>query len=305
MPYTQLARSSRDLARTTTVRQNILVATAGGPSSLGAVRIAAVMARRQHASVQVLAVTAPFPHALPTGLQIAPPSEIDQANQRAAIGSARRQLAEVRGTEDWGIRSTIGWPAEAIISIAQRWPASMIVTGLGKHAVLNRLLGSETVLSIARHSTVPVLAIPEDATPSLTHATAAIDFSRSSIDAAMLAAQVLPRGGTLALVHASPLIKLKSVPGSLPDLYTTGAGDKLAAIRKRIRAATGRRVVSALVSAEVVDGVLTYAREQGSELVAIGGHDQSALDRLLLGSVRTRVLRHARCAVLIAPHAGE
>ena len=286
-----------------TLLGNILVASAGDQSSLGAIQIAVALARRQHASVHVLTVAAPFPHALPSGLQIAPPAEIDHVNQRAAIESVRRQLATIRGTADWTIRAAIGWPADAILLAAHRWPASLIVMGLGTHGLADRLIGSETAIAVAKRSTVPVLAVPKDGPPTLQSATVAIDFSQSSIDAAMLAAQIIPRVGTLALVHASPLIKPASSPGSLPDLYTIGASDKLEVIRKQVRAATGRRVVSAMVSDDVVDGLLSYVDEQHSALLAIGGHDQGVVDRFLLGSVRGRVLRHAKCAVLIAPHA--
>ena len=36
-------------------------------------------------------------------------------------------------------------------------------------------------------------------------------------------------------------------------------------------------------------------------LIGLGGHAQGLLDRILLGSIRTKVLRGATCSVLIAP----
>lgn len=281
--------------------RKILVASAGDPSSTGAIRVAAALAQRQDASVEVVAVTAPFPHAMPTGLQIAPPSLIDKANQQSVIELVRRQLAEVRGTDHWAIRATVGWPAESVVSVGQSWPASLIVMGLGKHGLANRLLGAETAVRVVRRSAAPVLAVPRDASRLPIRAVAAIDFTESSENAATLAAELLGPAGTLTLVHASVLVKEAPPAGSLPDLYTTGARDKLDAIRERVQRGTKRRVQSLLVNDEVVDGLLDYVDIQGCDLLALGGHDMGLVDRFLLGSVRSRILRHAQCAVLITP----
>jgi nucleotide-binding universal stress UspA family protein len=245
---------------------------------------------------------------MPTGLQIAPPSLIDKANQQSVIELVRRQLAEVRGTDDWAIRATVGWPADSLVSVGQTWPASLIVLGLGKHGLANRLLGAETAVLVARRSVAPVLAVPRDCSRLPIRAVAAIDFTESSVNAATLAADLLGPAGSLTLVHASVLAKDAPPPGSLPDVYTTGARDKLDAIREQVQRGTKRRVQSLLVNDDVVDGLLNYVDSDGCDLLALGGHDMGLVDRFLLGSVRSRVLRHAQCAVLIAPHvhdAGE
>lgn len=281
----------------------ILVASTGEPSSLGALRVASELARRKHATVQALTVATLFPHVTPSPFQAAPPILVDEDNRRIALDTVRRQLETVPGTHEWTLRSVTGWPPERILDAAEGWPASLLIIGVGDHGPMGRVIGSETAVQIAQRSKVPVLAVPEEATTLPTRAVAAIDFTESSIAAATLAATLLGTGGTLTLVHASVLIKQDPEPGSLPDVYTSGAMEKLERIRKRIQRATKRHVQTVTVDDDVAGGLLSYVERENCDLIAVGGHDQGILERLLFGSVRSRVLRHGHCQVLVAPHA--
>jgi nucleotide-binding universal stress UspA family protein len=46
--------------------------------------------------------------------------------------------------------------------------------------------------------------------------------------------------------------------------------------------------------------ILALAAEVGADLIFIGSHGKTGVDRLLLGSVSERVVREAKCAVLVA-----
>ena len=54
-----------------------------------------------------------------------------------------------------------------------------------------------------------------------------------------------------------------------------------------------------LLSGEVVSHLVEHAEKEGCDLIAVGGHRQGLVDRLLIGSVRSGVLRSAKCSVLI------
>jgi nucleotide-binding universal stress UspA family protein len=281
----------------------ILVATAGEPESLGAIHIALALARRKRARIHVLAVTTPFPHGAPSVFAVAPPVQVDESNRRATLEQARSQLATVRGTKDWAARAVVGWPADCIVDTGTRWPASLIVVGAGKHGSFDRLIGSETAVKVVRRSTVPVLVVPQDVRHLPKRAVAAIDFADSSINAATLAASLLGPDGVLVLLHASTLIKEDPKPGTLMDIYTAGAVEKLDDVCARVHRETRREVHGMVVGGAIVDRLLSYVESAGCDLLALGGHDLGVIDRFLLGSVRASVLRHAPCAVLIAPHA--
>ena len=48
--------------------------------------------------------------------------------------------------------------------------------------------------------------------------------------------------------------------------------------------------------------ILDYAKEWGADLIVVGSHDRSRMERLLLGSVSESVVKHAPCSVLVLKH---
>ena len=48
--------------------------------------------------------------------------------------------------------------------------------------------------------------------------------------------------------------------------------------------------------------ILAQALEGKADLIVLGSHGRSGVEHLLLGSTTERVLRKARCAVLVVPH---
>jgi nucleotide-binding universal stress UspA family protein len=49
------------------------------------------------------------------------------------------------------------------------------------------------------------------------------------------------------------------------------------------------------------DGIISCGKEFGADLIVIGTHSRSGLDRLLMGSVAEHVVRHAEVPVLVVP----
>jgi nucleotide-binding universal stress UspA family protein len=283
----------------------ILVASAGESSSIGAIRIATILARRRSASVHALIVAPPFPHTIASILAVAPPVHVDEDNRRSALEQLRRQLATVRGTGDWAMRATTGFAAESITDAATRWPASLVIMGTGEHGVVDRLLGSETALKVATQSSVPVLAVPGDARELPTRAVAAVDFSESSIAAATLAASMVGPNGTLTLLYASPLIADGGAAGSLTDLYTSGAMERLTEVAMTIHGRTKRPVLATVAGGCIVDRLADLVNEGKCDLIALGAHEPTLLDRLLIGRMRARVMRATNCSILVSPLAAE
>jgi nucleotide-binding universal stress UspA family protein len=283
----------------------ILVASAGEADSLGAIRLATTLARRRSASVHALIVATPFPHSFPSIAAIAPPAMVDDGNRRHALEVLRHQLSTVRGTGEWAIRAATGFPADSIKDAATRWPASLIVMGTGEHGLAGRLFGSATTVKVAMLSTVPVLAVPRKARELPTEAVAAIDFSASSVAAARMAATLLGPNGTLTLLYASSLITEEAAIGTLPALYTAGARDRLAVIAEDIGRRANRKVVAAVASGSIVDRLFDRVESNQCDLIALGAHEPTLLERLLVGKVRAKVLRAAPCAVLVMPPTPE
>jgi nucleotide-binding universal stress UspA family protein len=279
----------------------IVVATAGDADSVGALWMASKLASHRSASVLALGVSTPFPHAMTPMLNASSPASIDEGGRLDMLADVGTALAEVPGTALWNKRAMVGWPADVIDSTATSWNASLIVIGLGRHGRKERLFGTETAVAVLKHARVPVLAVSAQARELPRRVCAAIDFTPASLSAATLAASMVPMDGTVFLVHACAFKGVKNQPGDLVDLYRTGARSKLdaavAAIRKHVRC----RVEGTMIDGEPSESILGYAQRKRCDLIALGGHEQGLMDRILLGSVRTRVLRGANCSVLIAP----
>lgn len=74
--------------------------------------------------------------------------------------------------------------------------------------------------------------------------------------------------------------------------------------RERFGASAKEHVVSGVPAREIV----SLAARLGADLVVVGSHRKTSTQRLILGSVSEEVVRHARCAVLVArpkDHAAE
>jgi nucleotide-binding universal stress UspA family protein len=305
MTAPSVARARRRSRPLRTHPFRILVASSAEPSSLGAIRLATLIARRRSASVHALIAATPFPHTMPSVFAVAPPALVDDDNRRGALDQLRRQLATVRGTREWAVRATTGFAADSISETAARWPASLVVMGAGEHGPIGRFLGSGTAVKVASHATVPVLAVPAGAQELPVRAVAAVDFTPSSIAAAVMAATLLGPGGTLTLLYASPLIVEGGPPGALTDLYTTGARDRLLETAEDVRRRSKRAVVTQVATGSIVDRLREFVEDNGCDLIAMGAHEPSLLERVLVGSVRGRVLSHASCSVLVVPLAKD
>jgi nucleotide-binding universal stress UspA family protein len=295
-------RSRRRPATRPAQRHRLIVATTGEPESRGALRFAASLGERfPSAAVLAVGVAAPFPHNVSTMLSLKQPTTIDDESRRDLLDIVRRTVAEIPGADGWEKLAITGAPSDEINEIAERWGATMLVLGLGRHNRIDRIFGSETAIAVMRNARIPVVAVPAAARGMPERALVAMDFTAASTAAANLAAQLVPQHGVLYVVHVCAFAGATAEPGDLIDLYRAGARAKLDEVVATIRRYGDCAIESALLEGEPADAILKFAKRERVSLIALGGHEQGLVDRILLGSIRTKVLRGATCPVLIAP----
>jgi nucleotide-binding universal stress UspA family protein len=174
--------------------------------------------------------------------------------------------------------------------------------GAGRHNISDRLLGSETAVKVAADAAAPVLAVAPDADELPTRAIAAVDFSTISIEAALLGATLLGPNGVLTLFHASPLIvEGPAEEGSVTDVYTAGVRAKLAEAAQEIHRRSKRTVLFDVARGGIVDRLLELADDDACDLIVIGAHEVPFVERVLVGRLRTTIIRRAACSVLVVP----
>ena len=132
-----------------------------------------------------------------------------------------------------------------------------------------------------------------------------IDCSDASRAAMEVAADLARRfGAELVLFHAYPVPGYTFPDGSVvasPKMLqelADGAERHLEAWRRDAEVAGAARVEAAKVAGEPAAEIVSFAREQGVDLLVLGTHGRTGLEHALMGSIAERVVRRARCPVL-------
>lgn len=290
----------------------IVVAVTGQPESNAPVVVAAELEQRYGARVAAIQVIDISGVALPTPL----PSAFTLA--RDLIGDApyaedaearRRQFTELLGRpNEWPVRVALGTPAQEILRYAAQQEAALIVMGLRRHGVVERILRDETTLTVARRARATVLGIVPTLSGLPRTAIVGVDFGPASIRAARAALDVLarPEAGAPAALRLA-YVDRAAVDSARPDT----AGE--ARIRRLGIAAAFEELIHALnappevrVDATVLVGnpgpqLLAFATESNADLIAVGSLRHERLEQWILGSVTTEVVRDGRCSVLVVP----
>lgn len=279
----------------------ILVATDGLSQSDGAIATGCALAVARGASVRVVCVQRPLRLSVPDAPELIDP-RIKVKLTADLMGVVRSQCARVAPSElAFEPEILTGEPPRVLGQTAADEGAQLVVVGLGAHDVMDRIFGDETALKLARMSRVPVLAVPERCLTIPRRAVAGIDFSEASIYAAQTALGLLPPGGELHLVHIVPRERQLLEPWMSTREYDHLARHNFRRVRARLGERDGIMITDSIRAGEGARGILAFADEMDADLIVTGSHGHGMVTRVVLGSVTTKLLRGAKCAVLVVP----
>ncbi len=253
--------------------------------------------------VQVIGVCEPTP-GVAAGMELVPvPPELDDRRREAMLDDVRRTVSIASaGDPRWPVEVHLGSPSRTLADVARQRHAALLVMGIGRHNPLDRLFGTETTLATLRESSVPVLAVGAHFSAFPQHVVVGMDFSKASRRAAQIALRLMGGKGRLTLVHVRPRFEHPTddwqawdseYGRTLPPLF-----DQL---RQELDAPDTVLVETVTVRGDPAPALLAYAQQGHADLIALGTQRHGFLERLVVGSVATRVLRTARCAVLAVP----
>jgi nucleotide-binding universal stress UspA family protein len=200
-----------------------------------------------------------------------------------------------------------GAPAETIIAQSDVIGADLIVIGaVGRTGDHRRHLGSVAAGVVERAHLSVLVARPGGETGRILLAT---DFSNPAEPAARLAAaEAVNRCGSITVVHSVELMDgalAMGEPAAIPPI--TLAAYPVEEMRQVAHDRLAETLVHLGVAGEIEvtegppsDAIVEVAGRTHADLVVIGTHSHSGIDRLLLGSVALRVVREAPCSVLVA-----
>lgn len=302
----QTITQSRGTGDSATRTDSIIVATDGLAQSRGALAMARALAGRLHATINVVAVHQSTALAAPDGQLLLDPNV--SASLRADLTRRVREQC-TRSRADGEPAETVevlnGEPARVISDVATSRHAQMIIVGIGRHELVDRIFGDETALKVARSSQLPVLAVPDDDFGVPRRAIVAIDFSEGSVRAARAALRLLGDGGMLELAHVVPRDRLLFDAWVSQEEYMRFVRHSLTRFRARLAIPAGVRVDDVVLSGDPARELLAHASGVDADLIAAGSHGHGFVTRLVIGSVTTKLLRMASCPVLVIPADGH
>lgn len=218
-------------------------------------------------------------------------------------GGARVERATVQGD-----------PADAILDYAEEHGIGMLVMGTHGRRGVRRLVAGSVTERVLRLAERPVFTVRgttdgEDETdPDYERVLVATDGSApaeraaehgvavaAAFDATVHALNVVDVSAVAALSEAAPADAMLERLREQGETATTGAAD-------RAREA-GLQVETAVLEGFPSGGILDYAEDHGIDLIVMGTHGRTGLDRVLLGSTAERTIRRAEVPVCAVPPA--
>jgi nucleotide-binding universal stress UspA family protein len=284
----------------------VLAATDGTVAGETAFRVALGIASTLSVKVRVVVVVEPLPLLVPQPSVIMQPlvasPELLNITRDRIVAEFREIAPE---SAEWTVDVDYGKPSAEIVDNARRCDAQLIVIGLVHHGVVDRILDGDTALEVVRQSDVPVLLAAETWRVPPKKAVVAVDFSAQSMHAARAALRLLGEGATVLLAHVRPMPSIFDGTGIWMQEYEEAAEQELAKFSKALEAPAGFQVRTVVLRGSPWATLLRLADSEDADLIAAGTRGAGFINRMLLGSVATRLMRHASRSVLIVPASEE
>jgi nucleotide-binding universal stress UspA family protein len=283
--------------------EKLLLSTDGSDFSEGAVREGIKLAKICSSKLVVMSVIETNPE-----FEVLAPRMIEKEEKETRDRLERvKSTAAKEGVECEMVARHAESPFRAIIEEAEKNQANMIIMGRRGRTGLRRLLMGSVTAKVIGHSPCNVLVVPKAAEISYRKILVATDGSKYSVAAASEAIGIARR------CRAS-LVVISVVPSETASPFDIVHSEMQHEMIAQKEFHEGEKNVNDLlviarqegVTAEglIIEGrpyevIVESAREKGVDLIVMGSHGRTGLERLLMGSVTERVVGHADCSVLI------
>ncbi|HEU0169461.1 MAG TPA: universal stress protein [Chloroflexota bacterium] len=289
--------------------KRIVVPLDGSELAEQALPLAARLAQLQGAQVLLLR-GAPNPASLDLGTAVELTRECahEYLEQQAAAFEHRYGRRPLR-------RVLMEHAPDLVLFEARQPGVTAVVMSTHGRSGLKRLVTGSVAEHVVRMAPVPVYLVPAQAAAALTHPQ--LRHILVPLDGSQVAHAVLAPVAELARETRAEVILLRIFGDgdgmdyageSLIDMFARRperlggvASEYFHPIREHL-AAAGVPVTCAWNTGNAADGILAAAPRMGADLIALGTHGRSGLDRLRHGSVAEQVLRHAAVPVMTFGH---
>lgn len=287
----------------TTRVEKILLSTDGSEYSEGAIREAVKLAKKCSSKLIVLSVIDTNPEFDTLAPQLMEKKEKEARQNLDAVQARARQ----EGVDCDTIVHEGEEPYKYIVDEAIKSKSTMIVMGRRGRTGLKRLMMGSVTARVIGHAPCNVLVVPKAAQLEFKNIVVATDGSKYSTAAASEALG-------LAKWNGSALTVISVVPSELmtpSDVDFTITQRELIAEKEMHEAEKNARMVkdtaqregvavkAFVLSGRPADAIIETAQEKNADLIVLGSHGRTGVERLLMGSVAERVIVLASCPVLV------
>jgi len=179
-------------------------------------------------------------------------------------------------------------PYQTIVDEAVKNQVNMIIMGRhGRTGLLRLMMGSVTA-KVMGHAPCNVLVVPPDAKIECKNILIATDGSKYSDAAALEAIGIAKRCDSSLMVVsvASSDAEISSAENNIKKVVELAERE-------------GIKTKGFMLKGKPYDGIVKTSKQKRTDLIVVGSHGRTGLERLLMGSVTERVIGHAESAVLV------
>jgi nucleotide-binding universal stress UspA family protein len=247
--------------------------------------------------------------------EFAPEEPAIREFKRSVLAQARGLADEARAAlapRDLVVETdvVVGDPRAEIVRVADEWRTDLIVLGARGLGRIKRLLLGSVSLAVARHASCPVLVV-KGRPRKVGSVLVAMDGSEDSFQAVrFLQSLALPRRTKVRLLSVVerlpyPTTAPGAIRGQLQRMLEELEAERRGELNKVLDRAAAQlddkltRVARSTPTGNPADEIVAAAGAFETDLVVVGARGRGGVARLLLGSVSEKVLRDARCPVLI------
>lgn len=290
-------------ARQKTQADRLLISTDGSEYSEGAVREAIRLAKKTGSELAVISVVDTNPE-----FDAIAPQIVEKA-EKAARGHVETVQARAK-KEGIGCEAVVRQGDDShkyIVEEAGKRKSSMIVMGRRGRTGLARLMMGSVTARVIGHSPCNVLVVPRAANIEFKNILLATDGSRYSNAAAAEAIGIAKRfGGALTVLGVVPSESIQPMDIVHSQMHRDLIAEKeLKEAEKNVQALKetagkeGIKAAGLILGGKPAESIVQIAKEKNADLIVVGSHGKSGMEKLLMGSVTERVIVLSSCAVLV------
>lgn len=268
--------------------ERIMLVTDGSEFSGGAEREAIELAKQANSQLFITSVIAVDPDYESLASQLLE----KQTSQAQTVLDKIKQTADMAGVACETVLRQGAEIYEEIVDTAEEKRVDLIIMGRrGKSGLMKLMMGSTTARVIG-HTDCNVLVTPRAANVTGRNMMVAVDGSRYGDIAATTAIN-------LAKYLNAKVTVVSAIEGDYSDKHRNevkGMVDRVI----ELMAKEGVKATGEILMGAPASTIVDAAKDKGTDLIVMGSHGRTGLEKVLMGSVSDRVIGHAPCAVFVA-----